>query len=155
VQRLKLEALLALAENHSCRRVDLLAYFGEASTPCGNCDNCLDPPLTWDATEAARKLLSSVIRVRHSGKGAPAYGAGYHIDLLLGNRSDRVNANSHDELSTFGIGRELSEKDWRKVARKLVAMGHLEAQGPFGTLALSPSAGPLLGGEGRVLITRR
>ena len=153
IQRHKLDALLALAETHTCRRVELLDYFGEESAPCGNCDNCLEPPPTWDATEAAQKALSSVIRVRH-GAGAPAYGFNYHIDLLRGKRSEKATSNQHDQLSTFGIGKDLSESEWRRVFRKLVALGHLEARGQYGTLALSDSAGPTLAGEERILLRR-
>lgn len=152
IQRHKLDALLALVETHTCRRVELLSYFGEESKPCGNCDNCLDPPTTWDATEAARKALSSVIRVRHGGGRAVAYGFAYHIELLVGKRSERVIANRHDELSTFGIGTDLSEEQWRAVFRRLIALGVLEAQGEYGTLALTDEAGPVLRGEQPILL---
>ncbi|MFN2486699.1 MAG: RQC domain-containing protein, partial [Acidimicrobiia bacterium] len=152
IQRHKLDALLALVETHTCRRVELLSYFGEESKPCGNCDNCLDPPTTWDATEAARKALSSVIRVRHGGGRAVAYGFAYHIELLVGKRSERVIANRHDELSTFGIGTDLSEEQWRAVFRRLIALGVLEAQGQYGTLALTDEAGPVLRGEQPILL---
>jgi ATP-dependent DNA helicase RecQ len=91
LQRAKLDALLALAEAHDCRRVRLLAYFGEDSQPCGNCDNCLTPPATWDATEAARKALSCIYRFRqHGGK---SFGAGHLIDVLRGKVTDKVTQN--------------------------------------------------------------
>jgi ATP-dependent DNA helicase RecQ len=104
LQRDKLDALLALAEAHDCRRVRLLGYFGEASTPCGNCDNCLQPPATWDATEAARKALSCIYRFQqHGGIG---FGSGHLIDVLRGKVTDKVRQHGHEQLSTFGIGAE-------------------------------------------------
>ena len=144
LQRSKLEALLALAEAHDCRRVRLLAYFGQASPPCGNCDNCLHPPQTWDATEAAQKVLSTVYRfAQHSGL---SFGAAHLIDVLRGKLTDKVRQHRHEALSTFGIGAELSESHWRGVVRQLVALGHLQAEGDFGTLSLSPSAREVLRG---------
>ena len=134
VQRGKLEALLALCEAHDCRRVRLLGYFGEASQPCGNCDNCLAPPDTWDATEAARKLLSCIYRMQQaSGIG---YGAGHLLDVLRGKATDKVAQHQHDRLSTFGIGADLDEARWRGVLRQLVALGHVVTQGDYNTLAL-------------------
>lgn len=153
IQRHKLEGLLALAETVTCRRVELLGYFGEKSDPCGNCDNCLEPPETWDATEPARMALSSVIRVRHAG-GASAYGSGYHIDLLLGKQSDRARATGHDRLSTFGIGGGHSEDQWRSVFRRLIALGYLDARGEFGTLAITDRASPLLDGKERLEVRK-
>ena len=96
-QRAKLDALLALAEAHDCRRVRLLAYFGEESSACGNCDNCLNPPATWDATEAARKALSCVYRF-HQNRGQ-RFGAGHLIDVLRGKRTDKVAQYGHEPLS--------------------------------------------------------
>ncbi|WKB51052.1 DNA helicase RecQ [Eleftheria terrae] len=149
VQRGKLDALLALAETHECRRVRLLDYFGEASQPCGNCDNCLQPPATWDATEAARKALSCIYRFQQhaGGFGARSFGAGHLIDVLRGKRTDKVTQYRHDSLSTFGIGADLSEQQWRSVLRQLVALGHVVAEGEFNTLALTESARSVLRGE--------
>jgi ATP-dependent DNA helicase RecQ len=145
VQRGKLEALLALAEAHDCRRVRLLGYFGEHSRPCGNCDNCLNPPDTWEATEAARKLLSCIYRLRQaSGIG---YGAGHLIDVLRGKRTDKVAQHHHDRLSTFGIGADLDEARWRGVLRQLVALGHVVTEGEYNTLALTDGARAVLKGE--------
>jgi ATP-dependent DNA helicase RecQ len=148
VQRGKLDALLALAEAHDCRRVRLLAYFGEASEPCGNCDNCLTPPATWDGTEAARKLLSCIYRFhQHGGWRAPRqFGAVHLIDVLRGKRNEKVEQYGHAELSTFGIGADLSESQWRGVIRQLLALGHLRAEGEFNTLALTDSARSVLRG---------
>jgi ATP-dependent DNA helicase RecQ len=127
-QRGKLDALLALAEATDCRRVRLLGYFGEQSTPCGNCDNCLNPPQTWDGTEAARKLLSC-------------------IDVLRGKATDKTRQYGHDRLSTWACGADLSEQQWRAVLRQLIALGHVAAEGEFHTLALQDSARAVLKGE--------
>ena len=149
VQRGKLDALLALAEAHDCRRVRLLAYFGEASGPCGNCDNCVNTPATWDATDPARKLLSCIYRFKqHGGWRAPGqFGAVHLIDVLRGKRNDRVEQYGHAELSTFGVGADLSESQWRAVVRQLLALGHLRAEGEFNTLALTDSSRTVLRGE--------
>ena len=149
-QRGKLDALLALAEAHDCRRVRLLAYFGEASSPCGNCDNCLQPPQTWDATEAARKALSCIYRFhQHGGMG---FGSVHLIDVLRGKRTDKVALHQHERLSTFGIGADVAEPQWRSVLRQLIALGHLHSEGEFNTLALSPSAREVLRGQVRLLL---
>jgi ATP-dependent DNA helicase RecQ len=145
IQRGKLDALLALAEAHDCRRVRLLAYFGEHSTPCGNCDNCLNPPATWDGTEAARMLLSCIYRFWQHGQ--QRFGAGHLIDVLRGKQTDKVAQYGHTALSTFGIGAALSEAQWRAVLRQLVALGHVVAEGEFNTLALTDSARAVLRGE--------
>ena len=146
LQRGKLDALLALCEAHDCRRVRLLAYFGEASEPCGNCDNCLNPPATWDATEAARKALSGIYRFRNAA-GSGRYGAGHLIDVLRGKRTEKVAQHGHDSLSTWGIGADVSEAQWRGVLRQLIALGHVVAEGEYGTLALTESARAVLRGE--------
>ena len=147
----KLEALLALAESLDCRRQRLLAYFGEAKPAgyrCGNCDNCLQPPERWDATEAARKALSCVYRFRqHSGIG---YGAGHLIDVLRGKSTEKTRERGHEQLSTFGIGADLNEAQWRGVVRQLIALGHLASEGEYNTLALTESARAVLRGEGRI-----
>ncbi|MEO8297993.1 MAG: DNA helicase RecQ [Burkholderiales bacterium] len=150
VQRGKLDALLALAEAHDCRRVRLLAYFDESSQRCGNCDNCLTPPQTWDGTEAARKALSCIYRFSQHGAecfGARSFGVGHLIDVLRGKRSDKVLQYGHEALSTFGIGADLSESQWRAVLRQLVAIGHVVSEGEYNTLALAPSAKAVLRGE--------
>ncbi|HMO45462.1 MAG TPA: DNA helicase RecQ [Rubrivivax sp.] len=150
LQRGKLDALLALAEAHDCRRVRLLDYFGEESSACGNCDNCLQPPATWDATDAARKALSCVYRFQQHG--GMSFGAVHLIDVLRGKHTDKVAQHHHDRLSTFGIGADLGEAQWRAVLRQLVALGHLQAQGEFNTLALAPSAREVLRGEVQLLL---
>jgi ATP-dependent DNA helicase RecQ len=145
LQRDKLDALLALAEAHDCRRVRLLGYFGEESQACGNCDNCLQPPATWDGTEAARKALSCIYRFRQHG--GTAFGAGHLIDVLRGKVSDKVRQHGHETLTTFGIGTDLSEVQWRGVLRQLIALGHVRAEGEWHTLALADSARAVLKGE--------
>ena len=156
VQRSKLDALLGLAEAHDCRRVRLLAYFDETSGPCGNCDNCLEPPETWDATEAARKALSCIWRFsRHGGQMAPSrFGAAHLIDVLRGKATDKVVQYGHTGLSTFGVGAELSVAQWRAVLRQLVARGILRAEGEFNTLELTESARAVLRGEVSVIVRR-
>ena len=145
VQRGKLDALLALAEAHDCRRVRLLAYFGETSQPCGNCDNCVAPPATWDGTEAARKALSCIYRFWQNGQ--QRFGAGHLTDVLRGKRTDKVEQYGHAALSTFGIGADLSEAQWRAVLRQLVALGYVETEGEFNTLTLTDAARSVLRGE--------
>ena len=153
-QRGKLDALLALAEAHDCRRVRLLGYFGEASEPCGPlqnaCDNCRRPPATWDATEASRMALSCVYRIeQHSGLH---FGAAHLIDVLRGKPTEKVAQHGHAGLSTFGIGAATSEAQWRSVFRQLVALGHLASEGEYGTLALTASSRAVLRGEVTLLL---
>jgi len=147
LQRGKLDALLGLSEAHDCRRVRLLSYFGQPSQPCGNCDNCLHTPETWDATEAARKALSCIYRFRQSPSGPPSFGAGHLIDVLRGKQTDKVTQFDHTHLSTFGIGADISEAQWRSVLRQLVSLGHLRTEGEYNTLALTDSAREVLRGE--------
>ncbi|RCW66844.1 DNA helicase RecQ [Pseudorhodoferax soli] len=146
VMRGKLDALLALAEATDCRRVRLLRYFGEASAPCGNCDNCLTPPQVWDGTDAARKLLSTVYRVQqHSGIG---FGAGHIMDILRGKATEKVKQFQHEQISTFGIGAELSEVQLRSVLRQLVATGAIAVNAEkFNTLQLTDGSRAVLKGE--------
>jgi ATP-dependent DNA helicase RecQ len=150
LQRGKLDALLALAEAHDCRRVRLLEYFGEPSQPCGNCDNCLHAPATWDATEAARKALSCVYRFQQHG--GMSFGAVHLIDVLRGKATDKVAQHQHDRLSTFGIGADVGEQPWRSVLRQLIALGHLRVEGEFNTLALTDSAREVLRGQVQLLL---
>jgi len=148
-QRGKLDALLSLAEAHDCRRVRLLAYFGEESVPCASsqnvCDNCLHPPQTWDATEAARKALSCIYRF-YQGCGQ-RFGVVHLVDVLRGKTTDKVVQNGHEHLSTFGIGADLSEAQWRAVLRQLIALGHIQVEGEFSTLELTASARSVLRGD--------
>ncbi len=145
LQRSKLDALLALCEAHDCRRVRLLGYFGQGSQPCGNCDNCLNPPATWDATEAARKALSGIYRFHQAG--GQRYGAGHLVDVLRGKRTEKVAQHGHDRLSTWAVGADVSEAQWRGVLRQLIALGHVQVEGEYSTLALTDSARAVLRGE--------
>jgi ATP-dependent DNA helicase RecQ len=141
----KLEALLGLCETAGCRRVRLLDYFGEASAPCGNCDTCLEPPQTWDATEAARKALSCIYRT------GQRFGAVHLIDVLRGRATARVTQWGHDQLNVFGIGAELDEGAWRNVFRQLVALGYVRPDhDAYGALCLTDTSRPVLKGEQRV-----
>jgi ATP-dependent DNA helicase RecQ len=153
VQTSKLDALLGLCEAATCRRVRLLGYFGETSKPCGNCDNCLEPPATWDATREAQMALSCVFRAqRASGFN---FGAGHLIDILRGNRSEKIMQRGHDKLSTFGIGAALGEPEWRAVFRQLVAFGYLTVDHEgFGSLVLTEASKPVLKGEQNVTMRR-
>jgi ATP-dependent DNA helicase RecQ len=145
----KLDALVGLAETIGCRRGGLLGYFGEtfAAGKCGNCDNCLSPPLVRDGKVIAQKLLSCVYRT------GQRFGAMHLIDVLIGRLTERVTQFGHDRLSVFGIGRELNEKRWRAVLRQLVAMGHLQADSEaFGALKLTETARAVLKGETGVML---
>ena len=143
VERSKLDALLGWCELTKCRRQALLGYFGEeVSTPCGNCDVCLEPPETWDATVPAQKLISCVLRTEQR------FGGAHVIDVLLGKKTDKVVQHHHDTLSTFGIGDELDEKGWRSVLRQLVVRAYLSADPErFNALRMTQQARPLLKGE--------
>ncbi len=148
-----LDAMLALCETVECRRVQLLAYFGQRSEACGNCDTCLNPPESWDGTVPAQKLLSTVVRLRRERN--QRFGAGQLIDILLGKQTDRVRQHRHDELSTFGIGTELGEQEWRGVVRQLLAQGLLAVSGDgYGTLGITDASGAVLQGERTVKLRR-
>jgi len=141
--REKLDALLGWCEVTGCRRRPLLAYFGdELPADCGNCDNCLTPPVTWDGTEAARKLLSAVYRT------GQRFGAAHVVDVLLGKSTDKVTRFGHDRESVYGIGTELAAPAWRSVVRQLIVEGYLNAdQERYGALVLTDKSRPLLRGE--------
>ena len=143
LERGKLDALIGYCESTACRRQSLLAYFGEAHAgACGNCDNCLQPPQTWDASEAARKALSCVYRT------GQRFGAAHVIDVLRGADTAKVRQFGHQSVSTYGIGGELDAKQWRGVFRQLVAAGLLDADiEGHGALRLTAAATPLLRGE--------
>jgi ATP-dependent DNA helicase RecQ len=147
-ERHKLDALLGWCELTECRRRPLLAYFGDtdsmasASEGCGNCDNCLAPPATWDGTEAAQKLLSAVYRT------GQRFGAAHVVDVLLGNATEKVSRNGHDRLSVFDIGGDLTQQAWRSVIRQLVVQGLLRVdQSRYGALVLTGQSRPVLRGE--------
>ncbi len=151
VMRGKLDALLSLAEDTRCRRVSLLHYFGEDSQPCGNCDNCLNPPAVWDATEAARKMLSCIYRVQQAS--GISFGAGHIMDILRGKQTEKMTQFAHDKLSTFGIGADLAEAQWRAVLRQLIAKNMVRVDTEaFSTLQLMPDARRVLKGEASVVL---
>lgn len=136
----KTDAMLGLCELTSCRRQALLAYFDEKlDESCGNCDNCINPPETWDATTATQKALSCIYRTRER------FGTQYIIDILTGKDDERIQRNGHDQLPTFNIGGEHSAIEWRGIFRQLIAHGYLatDIEG-YGVLKLTPKAWPLL-----------
>ncbi len=145
----KMEAMLGFCEQTACRRQTLLAYFDETlPEPCGHCDNCLEPPATWDATEAAQMALSCVFRT------GQRFGVNYVVDVLLGNAKDRILQNRHDQLSTFGIG-DLDQNEWRGLFRQLIALGYLYSDiDNYGALKLTPECKPLLGGDKQLLLRK-
>jgi len=147
-----LDAMLALCETVQCRRVGLLAYFGQDSQACGNCDTCLDPPQAWDGTVAAQKLLSTVYRLQH--ERGQKFGAGQCIDILLGRRTEKVTQHSHDALTVFGVGTDLGEPQWRGVVRQLLAQGLLAVEGDYGTLVLNAASATVLRAERTVQLRR-
>ncbi len=145
----KLDALVGLAETANCRRTRLLGYFGENlnAARCGNCDNCLSPPLLRDGKVIAQKLLSCAYRT------GQRFGAMHLIDVLVGRSTERVKQFGHDKISVFGIGVELNEKQWRAALRQLVALGHLQPDSEaFGALKLTDSARGVLKGETEVML---
>ena len=145
-EQYRLNSMLGLCEITSCRRQTLLNYFGEElDEPCGNCDTCLEPVITWDGTEAAQKALSAAYRT------GQRFGANHLIDVLEGNSTAKVIQFGHDKLPTFGIGTELNGNGWRSVFRQLVARGYLtvDVEG-YGALLLDEQARPLLRGEQKI-----
>jgi ATP-dependent DNA helicase RecQ len=150
VERHKLEAMLGFCEVTSCRRQTLLRYFGEElPKPCGNCDTCLSPPVTWDGTDAARKALSCVYRTNQR------FGAHHVIDVLLGRDNERVQRFGHNHLSTYGIGKDLDEKQWLSVFRQLITLGHLAVDyEAYNALKLTDACRPVLRGEAPVRLRR-
>jgi ATP-dependent DNA helicase RecQ len=150
VSLVKLDALLGLCETAGCRRARLLDYFGETGEGprnCGNCDNCLEPPQTWDATEAARKALSCIYRTDQK------FGAAHLIDVLRGRDTERVSKWGHDKLSVFGIGADIDEPAWRNVFRQLVVLGYARPDHEaYGALQLTEASRPVLRGEQRMVM---
>ena len=143
VEHNKLESMLGLCELIACRRQALLGYFDEAlEHACGMCDNCTTPPEKWDGSEAAQKILSSIYRT------GQRFGVNYIIDVLMGKADDRIRQNSHDQLSTFGIGKEFSMMEWRTIFRQLIALGFINVEAEsHGSLKLTEKCRPVLRGE--------
>ena len=153
VSSAKLDALLGLCETAGCRRVRILAYFDEASEPCGNCDTCLEPPATWDGTREAQMALSCVYRTAQASR--LHFGATHLIDVLRGNASEKIRQWGHDKVSTFGIGKDRTVHEWHTVFRQLIAQGLLVIDhGGHGALLLGEGAREVLKG-GRQIILRR
>jgi ATP-dependent DNA helicase RecQ len=137
-----LDAMLALCETIECRRAQMLGYFGEQAGECGNCDTCLTPPKAWDGTLAAQKLLSAVVRLKR--ERGQKFGAGQVIDILLGKQTEKVGQHRHDSLSVFGVGKDLTDLQWRAVVRQLLAQGVLAVEGDYGTLLCTPAGDEVL-----------
>ena len=148
-ERQRLDAMLGLCEVTSCRRQVLLRYFGDDHPPCGNCDNCLTPPETWDGTDAARKLMSCVYRT------GQRFGANHVIDVLRGADNEKIRRAGHDRVTTYGIGSDMDNREWRSVLRQLVASGYLTVNPEaFGALQLTESCRPVLRGEATLQLRR-
>ena len=145
----RLNALLGLAESATCRRVALLSYFGETAGPCGNCDICDAPPETFDGTEAARKVLSAVLRTGET------YGAGHIIDVLTGTETDRIRQRQHDRLPTFGVGRDIPRQQWQAIIRQMLGRDLIRPDPErHGGLAITAAAHAVLRGEVPVILRR-
>ena len=148
-QSARLDAMLGLCETASCRRVHLLQYFGQSSGPCGNCDTCLNPPSSFDATESVQKLLSTIYRV------GQRFGAVHVLEVLRGVDSVRVRQWQHQSLSTFGIGADRSEAEWRAILRQTLAQGLVDVDHEqYGSLRLTEAARPVLRGETTLTLRR-
>jgi ATP-dependent DNA helicase RecQ len=146
----KLDAMLGLCELATCRRQALLRYFDDnLDHPCGNCDNCLTPPETWDATVAAQKALSCVYRT------GQRFGVSYLVDVLLGKEQERISQFGHDKISTYGIGTELNSTEWRTLYRQIIARGllHIDVEG-HGSVQLTDTARPVLKGEEQLTLRK-
>jgi ATP-dependent DNA helicase RecQ len=150
VERSKLEALLGVCETAGCRRQALLAHFGETLTePCGNCDSCLDPVETFDGLVAAQKAMSAALRT------GQRFGVGHLIDVLLGVQNEKIERQAHNQLPTFGVGKDFDRKEWSSIFRQLVAMGVMEvAHDAYGALRVTQAARPILRGEQPVRLRR-
>jgi ATP-dependent DNA helicase RecQ len=150
LERQKLEALLGLCESATCRRQTLLGYFGEKlAQPCGNCDNCLDPPQTYDGTLHAQMALSAVART------GQRFGVAHLSDVLTGKMTEKIAQFDHDRLPTFGVGKDVTDADWRRVFRQLATMGYLavDLEG-YGGLKLTATSRAVLKGETAVTLRR-
>lgn len=149
VQSGKLDAMLGLCETLDCRRVKILDYFGQSSEPCGNCDTCLSPPSSFDGTVAAQKILSTVYRVDQR------FASGHVIDVLRGIDTERVKQWHHDQVSTYGIGSDKSEAEWRAILRQLIALELLRVDYEnFSALKLTESSRSVLKGERQILLRK-
>ncbi|RTL47348.1 MAG: DNA helicase RecQ [Rhodocyclaceae bacterium] len=149
VERQKLDAMLAYCEAGACRRTLLLQYFGESREACNNCDTCASPPELWDGTVASQKMLSAALRT------GQRFGSGHLIDLLRGKLNPKISEYQHDQLPTFGVGKDIDEATWRAVARQLLVAGILHADAQrFGAITLTAAARPVLKGETTLMLRR-
>jgi ATP-dependent DNA helicase RecQ len=150
IERTKLDALLGVCETAACRRQAILAHFGEKMPrPCGNCDNCAQPAQTWDATTAARKALSAILRT------GQRFGAAHVIDVLRGAKTEKITRFGHDKLPTFGVGTELDRNGWGALFRQLIVRGVIEVDhDAFGALRMTAAGAPILRGEEPILLPR-
>jgi ATP-dependent DNA helicase RecQ len=145
VQGIKLDAMLGLCETLNCRRVHILDYFGQASTPCGNCDTCLAPPVSFDGTIATQKILSTIYRVDQR------FAAGHVIDVIRGIDTERVKQWRHDKLTTYGIGSDKSEAEWRALLRQMIALGLVNVDYEnYSSLKLTEESRAVLRGESKI-----
>jgi len=151
VEYQKLESMLGLCELTTCRRQTLLAYFDEHNTdPCGHCDNCQQPPEKWDGTEVAQKALSCIYRTKQR------FGVNYIIDILHGKSDERIQRNGHDQISTFGIGKETSVTEWRSLFRQLIALGYIDVSiERHGALCLTEKCRAILHGEQKLQLRKQ
>jgi ATP-dependent DNA helicase RecQ len=147
VEQAKLDAMLRYCEANDCRRMALLGYFDEATQPCGNCDLCLEPRETWDATIPARKLLSAILRT------GQRFGISHVTDVLRGNATEKVLHYGHNNLPTFAVGEDLAVPAWRSIAQQMTALGYLKVEGDgFNVLTVSDTARPILKGAQTLLL---
>ncbi|MEV0148428.1 MULTISPECIES: DNA helicase RecQ [unclassified Nonomuraea] len=152
-QVLHLDAMLALCETAGCRRAMLLDYFGQRlDEPCGNCDTCLAPPESWDATVPAQKVLSTVLRLARERR--QKFGVGQIVDILLGKKTAKVLQHGHDSLTVFGVGEELGNTEWHGVVRQLLAQGLLAVEPAHGALVLTDASADVLRGQREVHLRR-
>ncbi|MGV3656073.1 MAG: DNA helicase RecQ [Noviherbaspirillum sp.] len=149
LQSTKLDAMLGLCETLGCRRVRLLNYFGQEGQPCGNCDTCLNPPVSFDGTVEVQKLLSAIYRVDQR------FGAGHVLDVLRGIDSEKIRQWRHDKLSVFGVGSDRGEAEWRAILRQAIALGLVSVDHEaYGALKLAEAARPVLRGEQAIQLRR-
>ncbi|MEV5494630.1 DNA helicase RecQ [Nonomuraea fuscirosea] len=152
-QVLHLDAMLALCETVTCRRIMLLDYFGQkGSQPCGNCDTCQTPPASWDGTVPAQKVLSTVLRLARERR--QKFGVGQVVDILLGKKTAKVLQHGHETLKVFGVGDDLGNAEWHGVVRQLLAQGLLAVESDYGALVLTDESAAVLRGQREVMLRR-
>jgi ATP-dependent DNA helicase RecQ len=156
IARAQLRQMVQYAETRECRRTVLLRYFGEKRPhePCNGCDNCLNPPETFDGTIAAQKFLSCVLRVQQ--KSGFAFGLNHIVEVLTGAKTEMIRQRGHDELTTYGIGKEIGREAWQAIGRELLRLGLLEvAQGKFATVQVTSAGREALRSRNAITLTKR